>query len=241
MAEALLRRVERDPRFAWPDPPVFPFTLPAFADFQALELHPEVTFLVGENGSGKSTLLEAIAAKLDLDVEGGDRDLRFEERQADSNLHEALRLVRGPRPPSMRYFLRAESFFNVARTVDENPGLLAGYGGRPLHGMSHGESFLALANERFYPDGLFLLDEPEAALSPTGLLGLLRRMKALTLEGSQFLVATHSPILLAYPDALIYELRPEGPVPTPYEDTDHYRLTRAFLNAPDRFLRDLFA
>jgi predicted ATPase len=140
----------------------------------------------------------------------------------------------------MRYFLRAESFFNVARTVDENPGLLAGYGGRPLHGMSHGESFLALANERFYPDGLFLLDEPEAALSPTGLLGLLRRMKALTLEGGQFLIATHSPILLAYPGALIYELRPEGPVPTAYEDTDHYRLTRAFLSAPDRFLRELF-
>jgi len=241
MADALLRRVERDPQFAWPDPPVFPFTLPAFAGFQALELHPEVTFLVGENGSGKSTLLEAIAAKLDLDVEGGDRDLRFEAREADTNLHEALRLVRGSRPPSMRYFLRAESFFNVARTVDENPGLLAAYGGQPLHGMSHGESFLALANERFYPDGLFLLDEPEAALSPTGLLGLLRRMKSLTLEGSQFLVATHSPILLAYPDALIYELRPEGPVPTPYEDTDHYRLTRAFLNAPDRFLRELLS
>jgi predicted ATPase len=241
MADALLRRVERDPEFDWPDPPVFPFTLSAVAGFDALELHPEVTFLVGENGSGKSTLLEAIAAKLDLDVEGGDRDLRFEEREADTNLHEALRLVRGPRPPSMRYFLRAESFFNVARTVDENPGLLAGYGGKPLHGMSHGESFLALANERFYPDGLFLLDEPEAALSPTGLLGLLRRMKALTLEGGQFLIATHSPILLAYPDALIYELRPEGPVPTAYEDTDHYRLTRAFLNAPDRFLRELFA
>jgi predicted ATPase len=241
MADALLRRVERDPTFEWPDPPGFPFTLPAVAGFQELELHPEVTFLVGENGSGKSTLLEAIAAKLDLDVEGGDRDLRFEDRAADTNLHAALRLVRGPRPPSMRYFLRAESFFNVARTVDENPGLLAGYGGRPLHGMSHGESFLALANERFYPDGLFLLDEPEAALSPTGLLGLLRRMKALTLEGGQFLIATHSPILLAYPDALIYELRPEGPVPTAYEDTDHYRLTRAFLNAPDRFLRELFA
>jgi predicted ATPase len=132
MADALLRRVERDPAFPWPDPPVFPFTLPAVSAFDALELHPEVTFLVGENGSGKSTLLEAIAAKLDLDVEGGDRDLRFEDREADT-------------------------------------------------------------------------------------------------------------ILLAYPDALIYELRPEGPVPTAYEDTDHYRLTRAFLNAPDRFLRELFS
>jgi predicted ATPase len=240
MADPLLRRVELD-RSRIPDPTAFPFALPAFARLESLELHPEVTFLVGENGSGKSTLLEAIAVKLDLDVEGGDRDLRFEEREADTNLHEALRLVRGPRPPSMRYFLRAESFFNVARTVDENPGLLADYGGRPLHGMSHGESFLALANERFYPDGLFLLDEPEAALSPTGLLGLLRRMKALTLEGGQFLIATHSPILLAYPDALIYELREDGPAVTAYEDTDHYRLTRAFLNDPERFLRELFA
>jgi predicted ATPase len=126
-------------------------------------------------------------------------------------------------------------------TLPAIPGMLAAHGGRPLHEMSHGESFLALANERFYPDGLFLLDEPEAALSPTGLLGLLRRMKALTLEGGQFLIATHSPILLAYPGALIYELREGGPMVTAYEDTDHYRLTRNFLNAPEQFLRQLFA
>jgi predicted ATPase len=237
--DPLLRRVELDPAKV-PVPPDFPFTLPALRGMEGLDLHPEVTFLVGENGSGKSTLIEAVAAKLDLDVEGGDRDLRFEERVADTRLHEALRLVRGPRPPSMRYFLRAESFFNVARFVDENPGKLAEHGGRALHGMSHGESFLALANERFYPDGLFLLDEPEAALSPTGLLALMRRMRALASEGGQFLVATHSPILLAYPGALIYELTDDGPRPTAYEDTDHYRLTRAFLEAPERFLRQLF-
>jgi predicted ATPase len=156
-------------------------------------------------------------------------------------LHEALTLERGPRPPSMRYFLRAESFFNVARSVDENPGLLAAHGGRALHEMSHGESFLALVNERFYPDGLFVLDEPEAALSPTGLLGLLRRMRELAIDGAQFVIATHSPILLAYPGALIYELTPEGFVPTAYAETEHYRLTRAFLQEPDSFLRHLFA
>ena len=200
-----------------------------------------MTFLVGENGSGKSTLIEAIAGKLDLDAEGGDRDLRFEDREADTALHEALVLERGPRPPSMRYFLRAESFFNVARSVDENPGMLAAYGGRALHEMSHGESFLALVNERFDPDGLYVLDEPEAALSPTGLLGLLRRMRELAIEGSQFVIATHSPILLAYPGALIYELAPEGFVPTAYAETEHYRLTRAFLQEPEAYLRHLFA
>jgi predicted ATPase len=104
-----------------------------------------------------------------------------------------------------------------------------------------GESFLQLVNERFYPDGLFVLDEPEAALSPTGLLGLLRRMRELAIDGSQFVIATHSPILLAYPGALIYELTPEGLVPTAYAETEHYRLTRAFLQDPESFLRHLFA
>jgi len=239
-ADPLLRavRLERD---KIPDPSPFPFTLPAIQALDRLELHPEVTFLVGENGSGKSTLVEAIAAKLDLDAEGGDRDLRFEDRDADTSLHDALTLERGPRAPSMRYFLRAESFFNVARSVDENPGLLAAHGGRALHEMSHGESFLQLVNERFYPDGLFVLDEPEAALSPTGLLGLLRRIRELALDGAQFLIATHSPILLAYPGATIYELGERGFVPTAYADTEHYRLTRAFLDDPDAFLRHLFS
>ena len=239
-ADPLLRAVRLD-RAKIPDPEAFPFTLPALRGLERLELHPEVTFLVGENGSGKSTLIEAIAVALDLDAEGGDRDLRFEDREADTALHAALTLERGPRPPSMRYFLRAESFFNVARSVDENPGLLAAHGGRALHEMSHGESFIQLVNERFYPDGLFVLDEPEAALSPTGLLGLLRRMRELASEGAQFVIATHSPILLAYPGALIYELTPEGFVPTAYAETEHYRLTRAFLQDPESFLRHLFA
>ena len=220
----------------------FPWDLPAVRSLAArdLELHPEVTFLVGENGSGKSTLIEAIAAKLDLDAEGGDIDRSYDERVADSELHRALRLVRGSRRPSMRYFLRAESFFNVAREVDQRPGEIARHGGRRLHEMSHGESFLALVNERFYPDGLFVLDEPEAALSPTGQLGLLRRMRELALDGAQFVVATHSPILLAYPGALIYELLPGGLEVVAYEETEHYRLTRAFLEAPERFIHELF-
>ena len=238
---SLLRSIRLDPDRV-EDPAAFPFTLPAVAALRdEIALHPEVTFLVGENGSGKSTILEAVADKLDLDAEGGDTVMTFVEHRADSPLPRALVVTRGVRTPSMRYFLRAESFFNVAREVDAHPGALARHGGRPLHGMSHGESFLTLALERFLPDGLFLLDEPEAALSPQGCLTLLRRMRELAIDGAQFVVATHSPLLLAYPEAVIYELGAHGVRPTPYEDTDHYRLTRAFLEAPDRFLRSLFA
>jgi predicted ATPase len=119
--------------------------------------------------------------------------------------------------------------------------ILEAHGGRPLHAMSHGESFLTLVVERFYPDGLFLLDEPEAAMSPQGCLTLLRRIRELALDGAQFVIATHSPLLLAYPDASIYALGDDGIEPTDYQDTEHYRLTRAFLEAPERFLRQLFA
>jgi predicted ATPase len=242
LAAALLREVRLLPERV-PDPAAWPFTIPAVAALaEGLELHPEVTCLVGENGSGKSTLVEAIAAKLDLDAEGGDTDLTFVDRVAESPLHEALRLVRGGRRPSMRYFLRAESFFNVARDVDEQGGgRLAAHGGRPLHAMSHGESFLALALERFLPDGIFVLDEPEAALSPQGCLSLLRRMRELAVDGAQFVMATHSPLLLAYPGAAIYELSDRGIERVAYEDTDHYRLTRAFLEDPQAFLRHLFS
>ena len=161
----------------------FPFDVPAVAAVGDLALDAPVTLLAGDNGTGKSTLIEAIAEAMGFAPEGGELT-RLGELPAVPRavLDGALEPVLSMTKPRNGYFLRAESFFNVARTVDENPGLLAAYGGQPLHGMSHGESFLALANERFYPDGLFLLDEPEAALSPTGLLGLLRRMKSLTLR-----------------------------------------------------------
>jgi predicted ATPase len=240
--EFLVRGIRLDPSRV-PEPTAFPFALPAVRALEdGLSLDAAVTFLVGENGSGKSTIVEALAAKLDLDAEGGDADLTFVERQAESPLHDALILRRGPRRPSMRYFLRAESFYNVAREIDElGGGRLDAHGGRPLHAMSHGESFLTLALERFMPDGLFVLDEPEAALSPQGCLSLLRRMRELALEGAQFVAATHSPILLAYPGARIYELSERGIEPVAYEDTDHYRLTRNFLDDPQAFLRHLFA
>jgi predicted ATPase len=239
--DPLLRDVRLDPGRI-PDPNAFPFALPAVRALeQPLGFHPQVTFLVGENGSGKSTILEALATKLDLDAEGGDTVMTFVEHSADTPLHEALVLARGPRSPSMRYFLRAESFFNVARHVDAHEQALKAHGGQALHEMSHGESFLTLVLERFYPDGLFLLDEPEAAMSPQGCLTLLRRIRELAVEGAQFVVATHSPLLLAYPDASIYELSERGIDAVAYEETDHYRLTKAFLDSPERFLRQLFA
>jgi predicted ATPase len=238
--EALLRDVRVDLSRV-DDSQAFPFLLPAVRALRdPLPFHPQMTFFIGENGSGKSTLLEALAAKLELDAQGGDTVLTFVEQGADTQLHEALVLGRGARSPTMRYFLRAESFFNVAHRVDAAPGALAAHGGRPLHGMSHGESFLTLAVERFRPGGLFLLDEPEAAMSPQGCLTLLRRMRDLALEGAQFVIATHSPLLLAYPEATIYALG-DGIEAVAYQDTEHYRLTREFLEAPERYLRHLFS
>ena len=157
-------------------------------------------------------------------------------------------VAKGPRRPRDGFFLRAESFYNVATNLDELNKIKAGrrslidyYGGRSLHEQSHGESFLALALNRFSPQGLYLLDEPEAALSPTGQMTLLARIYALAREGAQFVIATHSPILTACPGADIYQLTGEGFARTPYRETENYRLTRAFLENPERMLRYLLA
>jgi predicted ATPase len=239
--EALVRRMlVRGEREGWP------WTIPALAALEELALDPAVTFLVGENGSGKSTLVEGFAVAAGFAPEGGSLGFGARTRDEAPALAGALTLVRGARRPKTGFFLRAESFFNVATKVDEldregsGPPLIDSYGGVSLHERSHGEGFLALVMHRFGPGGLYVLDEPEAALSPQGQLTLLHRMRELVADGSQLVIATHSPILLAYPGALIYELTDDGPVATAYEDTDHYRLTRAFLDAPDRFLRQLF-
>jgi predicted ATPase len=215
----------------------------------ALELDPGVTVFVGENGSGKSTLIEAIAVAAGFNAEGGSMTMRFATRASHSDLDERLVLVRGARRPRTGYFLRAESFFNVATEIesldeDEGPGfrppkILDAYGGVSLHERSHGESFLALALNRFGPNGLYILDEPEAALSVRGCLALIARMHDLVAEGSQFVMATHSPLLMAYPGATIYVLDESGMTNAPYEETEQVQLTRAFLDAPERFLRHL--
>jgi predicted ATPase len=218
---------------------VYPFSIPAVRNLDTLALDPRITFLVGENGSGKSTLMEALVLAVGLGPEGGSQNIRFSTRPSESNLHEVLRVVRGVRRPRTSFFLRAESFFNVASMVD-SLGVADSYGGKSLHEQSHGESFLALVNERFGKDGLYLMDEPEAALSPQRQLALLAAFDRLAQQDrSQLIVATHSPILLAYPGAKIYSLDERGITQVEYEQTEHYALTRDFLVNRERYLRRL--
>ncbi|WBS05882.1 AAA family ATPase [Pseudoduganella sp. SL102] len=222
-----------------PDFERYPFSLPAVRHLDKLAFHPAVTFIVGENGSGKSTLLEALAVALGYNAEGGSRNFNFGTRASHSDLHEHVRIARGYRRPRDGYFLRAESFFNVATEVERLGIPLDSYGGRPLHEQSHGESFMALLTHRFRGQGLYLLDEPEAALSPQRQLAALARIHQLVKGGSQFIIATHSPILMAYPDARIYACLPDGLRRTDYEDTEHYQVTLDFLRNPRRMLDTL--
>jgi predicted ATPase len=206
-----------------------------------------VTFLVGENGSGKSTLVEAIAVAAGFNAEGGSRSFRFATRASESSLGAALRIGRAPGRERSAFFLRAESYYNVATEIerlDAEPGrggkILGGYGGVTAHERSHGQAFLDLLNHRFRPGGLYLLDEPEAALSVTGCLAALARIHELARRGSQFLVATHSPILLAVPRSRILEIGDDGALRTvDYDDALPVRTTRAFLAAPGRTVRTL--
>jgi len=242
MDDALLRSVALK-RDEVADFGAYPFAIPAIRALDELALDPHVTLFSGENGSGKSTLIEAIAVAAGFNAEGGSRHVRLSTRASESALHRHLRLVRGTRRIRDGYFLRAESFFNVATYVEQllDPGGLIPYGGRSLHEQSHGESFIALIKNRFGANGLYILDEPEAALSLRGVLALIRRMHDLVAEGSQFIVSTHSPILLGYPGAKIYVLSEDGIAERRYEDTDVVTLTRSFLEDRDAFLRHLFA
>ncbi|MEO3945931.1 AAA family ATPase [Gorillibacterium sp. CAU 1737] len=222
------------------NPHRYPFSLPVVRYLDKLDLHEPVTFFVGENGTGKSTLLEAIAIQYGFNPEGGSKNFQFSTYSSHSELSEALALWKGVRTPTDGFFLRAESFYNVASEVDAM-GLQKSYGGKSLHAQSHGESFLSLLLHRFRGNGLYLLDEPEAALSPSRQLALLARIHDLVEQGSQFLIATHSPIVLGYPGAAIYAFEEDGLRRTSYEETEHYQLTKAFLNNPAAILRELFA
>jgi predicted ATPase len=224
----------------------YPFSLPALRNFDQLTLHPKVTFFVGENGSGKSTLLEALAVSLGFNAEGGSKNFRFETRRSHSDLHAYLRIAKGVKRPRDGFFLRAESYFNVATEIEKldaepapSPPIISYFGGRSLHEQSHGESFMALMLSRFGGKGLYILDEPEAALSPQRQLAALSRMHDLVLDDSQFVIATHSPILMAYPDACIFHCGPDGINQIAYEDTEHYLVTRDFLMNPERMLKSL--
>ncbi|KQZ43489.1 AAA family ATPase [Duganella sp. Root1480D1] len=228
-----------------PDFSAYPFCLPAVRHLGRLEFDPAVTFIVGENGSGKSTLLEGLAVALGFNAEGGSKNFNFSSRASHSCLHEYLRVARGARKPRDGYFLRAESYFNVATEIerlDEGPGgppVIDSYGGVSLHEQSHGESFLALLEKRFGGKGLYILDEPEAALSPQRQLRALRRIHELVQEGSQFVIATHSPILMAYPDASIFVCTPDGIRQRAYEDTEHYEVMYDFMANPRGAIKKL--
>ena len=224
----------------------YPYCLPVVRNLSRIEFHPSVTFIVGENGTGKSTLLEAIAVALGFNAEGGTRNFGFSTRASHSPLHDVLELRKGLKRPQDGFFLRAESFFNVATEIERldavparSPPIIDSYGGRSLHAQSHGESFFALVTKRFGGNGLYLLDEPEAALSPSRQLALLVRMHQLVQAHSQFIIATHSPIVMAYPDAGIFLLTEQAITKVKYRDTEHYAVTREFLNNHESMLKDL--
>ncbi len=208
-------------------------------DELVVSLNRAVTVFVGDNGSGKSTLLEAIAVSQGMNAEGGARGMQFQTRDGSvSTLHQHLRVLRSPQPPRDMFFLRAESYFNVATAI-ENYGSAQWYGGSP-HDKSHGESFIDLVAHRFGPRSVFVLDEPEAALSVHGLLQLLVRMRDLVDQGCQFIIATHSPLLMAYPGATLYDFTETGPTAVEWANIDTVRITADFLAHPTDFLEELF-
>lgn len=244
MNELYLKRImlkedcEAEKSYVW--------ALPVVRHLKEITLRSPVTFFCGENGTGKSTLLEALAVHCGFNAEGGTKNFNFATNETHSPLYHALSVAKGRRPRD-GFFLRAESFYNVATEIDRldaGGGLgrpvIDSYGGVSLHHQSHGESFLSLLLNRFGGEGLYLLDEPEAALSPARQMTLLARMHELAEQRSQFIIATHSPILMAYPGAEIYVLTPDGMEKTPYEQTEHYLLTRRFLENPGRMLAQLF-
>lgn len=223
------------------DPTVdaYPFNIPAVRELPQIEFHPNVTFFVGENGSGKSTVLEALALALGFGAEGGTKNVQIRTVASVSPLHECIRLARGVPKPRDGYFLRAESFFNVATYMDE-VDYTKGYGGS-LHARSHGEAFMAVLLGKLKGDGIYLLDEPEAALSPSRQLAALSAIHQLVQDSSQFVIATHSPILLAYPHARIIQFDRAGLSEVAYEDTEHYAITRDFLNHHAHRVQQLLA
>lgn len=217
----------------------YPFCLPSIRSLSRLEFHPKVTFIVGENGTGKSTILEAIAVACGFNAEGGTKNFNFTTSDTHSELHDYIKLIKGIKMPKDGFFLRAESFYNLATNIDdlerERPGLLDSYGGKSLHKQSHGESFFSVFMNRFRDNGLYILDEPEAALSPSRQMSMISKIHELAEEGSQFVIATHSPIIMAYPNAMIYEIKDEIRE-VRYEETEHYQIMKSFINNKNRML-----
>jgi predicted ATPase len=217
----------------------FPFAIPAVRELHSLDLHPQVTFFIGENGTGKSTILEAIALVEGFAFEGGSRNFTVKPDDPRYGLARALGVNRGVRRARHdSFYLRAESFYNVATQIDEL-GMGDAYGGKSLHAQSHGESFMEVFTTRMTGQGLYLLDEPEAALSPQRQLAFLAALHELVLRDSQFIIATHSPIIMAYPHASILQFSDLGIHPVAYTDTEHYKVTKMFLTRTEKMLADL--
>lgn len=219
----------------------YPFSIPAIKGMHEIKFRSNVTFLVGENGSGKSTLLEAIAHQCNFNTAGGGRNNTYEVHAAESALADYIRLSWMPKITN-GFFLRAESFYHFASHIDDvdNTGY-RDYGGCSLHKQSHGESFLSLFINRFRGKAIYLLDEPEAALSPSRQLAFLKILHDLTMNGdAQFIIATHSPILMGYPNSVILNFDDGKIKEVDYEMTDHYQITKYFLQNREKLLSDIF-
>lgn len=214
---------------------VYPFSIPSITEFDAIDFHEDVTFFVGENGAGKSTLLEAIAVSLGFNPEGGNRNTNFATNSTHSELSEYIKMIRSFKKPKDGYFLRAESFYNFASYMDEIGN------GESLHEQSHGESFMSILLDKLRGGGLYLMDEPEAALSPSRQMAAISAIHQLVKEKSQFIIATHSPILLAYPRAKIFEFSSAGINEVKYTETEHYEVTKEFINNYERMLEILMS
>lgn len=222
-------------------PDDYPYNLPVVKNLEKLVFDPKITFIIGENGAGKSTLLEAIALAMGFNAEGGTKNFNFETKSTHSELYKRIKLTKGIKFPKDGFFLRAESFYNVATEVENlGPEITKYYGGKSLHAQSHGESFISLIQNRFKGNGLYILDEPEAALSPANQLKLLALVHELLKQNSQFIIATHSPIIMAYPGANIFEVSENSIEKVDYENTSHYQLTKYFLTNRAKVLKELF-